>query len=213
MRRRGLSAFLAVLFALILTGPVLAQDATPPASPAADDEPTINLIAYGALGVASREYEQTGEDLDYVLFYSTSLAAFPNEETAEDAFPQIVEEMMALPAYKNLDEVQIDPVGDEQIFVSGEAESGGFTFNLGVLVVRDGAYLTLAAGLGYETLDVTDSVVELSTFLGEQATDASPETADDLLDLLPEPEELPGADAIQDPYEISDENVRRPTES
>ena len=223
MYRSGLAILFAVLLAIMAAGPVTAQDSplekqeggrpgqsideeTPTVSE--EDEPQIDLLEYGAWGVASRDFEQSGEDLEFAFIFSASIAAFPDEETAEDAFPQVVEAMLELEQNQDLEEVDVDDVADEQIFLYGEIESNGITFNLGMLVVRNGEYLTLAGGLSYETLDLRDDLVALSTFLQGQIEDATPETGDDLGDMLPEPDDLPRADEIDDPYVIRDERIR-----
>jgi hypothetical protein len=209
MHRRWPALILSLVFAFVLSGPALAQES---GTPAADDEPEIDLLEHGAWGVATREYEQTEEDLDFTLFYTTSIAAFPDEKTAADAFPLVIEEMLALPQYQTLDEFEVDEIADEQVGHYGEIESNGFTFNVGVLVVRNGAFLTLAGTVAFETLVNQDDLVELSTLLNENLDDASPETGDDLVDLLLDPDDLPGADAIDDPYTVSEERIRLPEE-
>jgi hypothetical protein len=222
MQRTRMALVLAMFMALMTVGPVLAQDSTPgaqqgsrpvqsmdaDASPAAEDEPQIDLVEFGAWGVASRDFEQTGEDLDHALIFSSSVAAFPDEETAQEAFPSVVEAMLALPQNEQLEEVEVEEIADEQIFLYGEIESNGYTFNLGMLVVRNGAFLSLAGGLSFETLDIQDDLVSLSSFLQDQIEGETPETGDDLLAMLPEPDDLPGADKIGDPYEITRERVR-----
>lgn len=222
MHRSRIALLLAMIVALMAAGPVMAQDSTPgaqegsrpaqsmdaEASPAAGDEPQIDLLKFGAWGVASRDFEQSGEDLDFALVFSSSIAAFPDEDAAEDAFPQVVEAMLAIEQNQQLEEVEIDEIADDQIFLYGEIESGGFTFNLGMLVVRNGAFLTLAGGLSFETLDIQDDLVTLSTFLQDQIDGETPETGDDLMALLPEPGDLPGADEIGDPYEVTRDRVR-----
>jgi hypothetical protein len=209
VHRRWPALLLSLVFAFVLSAPALAQES---GTPTADDEPEIDLLEYGAWGVATREYEQTGEDLDFTLFYTTSIAAFPDEETAEEAFPQIVEEMQALPQYQTLDEIEVDEIADEQIGHYGEFESNGYTFNVGILVVRNGAFLTMVGTVAFETLDNQEDLAELSTLLNENLDDASPVTGDDLADLLLDPDDLPGADAVDEPYKVSEERIRLPEE-
>lgn len=222
MQRPGFALIVALILTLMITGPVFAQEPTPgaektdrpalslgaEASPTPEDEPQIDLLGFGAWGVASRDFEQSGEDLDFALIYSSSVAAFPDEKTAREAFPQVVDEMLALEKNQQLDEIEVEAIADEQIFLYGQIESNGFTYNLGMLVVRNGAFLTLAGGLSFETLDIQDDLVDLSTFLQEQIAGETPETGDDLVAMLPEPGDLPGANQIDDPYVIRDERVR-----
>jgi len=215
MQRRGLSLFLAFLFAVLLTGPVMAQGTATAGTPTAEDEPEIDLLEFGAMAVATREFEQSGEDLDFTLLFTTGLAQFEDEDAAADAFPQVADLMLDLGPYDTLEVVELyAELGDDQIFVYGEIESNGYTFNMGMLVVRNGAIFTMAGGLAYETYDdMQDELIELTEFLQEQAEGANPETEEEYLDLMPEPGDLPRADEIDDPYVISKERVRFADES
>src|SRR5687768_12961813 len=92
------------------TGGQQPEESTPVASPGTDDDPPlIDLLKYGAWGVASRDFEQTGEFPGYAIIIGTSIGAFPDPETAAAAMPAI-RSVQDLDPYNQLELTEIDPL-------------------------------------------------------------------------------------------------------
>src|SRR6478752_7591949 len=126
---------------------------TPVASPEIDDDPPlIDLLEYGAWGVASRDFEQTGEFPGYAIVVGTSIGAFPDPETAEAAMPAI-RGIQDLDPYNQLELTEIDPIGDDQFFLWDTLPSQGVELAVGLLIVERGPYAVLASGVGVADLD------------------------------------------------------------
>jgi len=190
------------------TGGQQPEESTPVASPETeDDPPLIDLLEYGAWGVASRDFEQTGEFPGYAIIVGTSIGAFPDPETAEAAMPAI-RSIQDLDPYNQLELTEIDPIGDDQFFLWGTLPSQGVELTVGLLIVERGPYAVLASGIGVADLDFRNDLVDIAEFILSGAEAADPQTKDELLDLLPNPEDLPHLPTSDDFYEVSRERTR-----
>jgi len=184
------------------------QAATPAASPGSEeDPPLIDLLKYGAWGVASRDFEQTGEYSGYAIIIGTSIGAFPDPGTAASAMPAI-RSVQDLDPYNQLELIEIAPLGDDQFFLWGPLTSQGVDLNVGLLIVERGPYAVLASGVGVADLDFRSDLVDVVEFilLGAESTD--PQTTDELVDVLPNPEDLPHLPTSDDFYDVSRERTR-----
>jgi hypothetical protein len=190
------------------TGGQQAGASTPVASPEIDDDPPlIDLLEYGAWGVASRDFEQTGEFPGYAIVVGTSIGAFPDPETAEAAMPAI-RGIQDLDPYNQLELTEIDPIGDDQFLLWGTLPSQGVNLAVGLLIVERGPYAVLASGVGVADLDFRNDLIDIAAFILSAAETADPQTKDELLDVLPDPEDLPHLPTSDNFYEVSRERSR-----
>ena len=164
---------------------------TPVASPGTEeDPPLIDLLKYGAWGVASRDFEQIGEFPGYAIIIGTSIGAFPDPETAAAAMPAI-RSVQDLDPYNQLELTEIDSLGDDQFFLWGPLTSQGVDLTVGLLIVERGPYAVLASGVGVAGLDFRSDLVDIVEFILSGAEAADPQTKDGLMDVLPNPDDLP----------------------
>ena len=190
------------------TGGQQPEDSTPVASPETeDDPPLIDLLEYGAWGVASRDFEQTGEFPGYAIIVGTSIGAFPDPETAANAMPAI-RGVQDLDPYNQLDLIEIESLGDDQFFLWGTLTSQGVDLAVGLLIVERGPYAVLASGIGVADLDFRNDLIEVAEFILSGAEAIDPQTTDELMDVLPNPDDLPGLPDSDDFYEVSRERTR-----
>ena len=184
------------------------QEATPVASPETeDDPPLIDLLEYGAWGVASRDFEQTGEFPGFAIVIGTSIGAFPDPETAAAAMPAI-RSVQELDPYNQLELTEIDPLGDDQFFLWGSLNSQDIDLTVGLLIVERGPYAVLASGVGVADLDFRSDLVEIAEFILSSAEAADPQTKDELMGILPNPDELPHLPTSDNFYEVPRERTR-----
>jgi hypothetical protein len=184
------------------------QESTPVASPGTEeDPPLIDLLKYGAWGVASRDFEQTGEFPGYAIIVGTSIGAFPDPETAAAAMPAI-RSVQDLDPYNQLELTKLDSLGDDQMFLWGQLTSQGVDLTVGLLIVERGPYAVLASGIGVAELDFRSDLVEIAEFILSGAEAADPRTKDELMDILPDPEDLPHLPTSDNFYDVSRERTR-----
>jgi hypothetical protein len=183
-------------------------ESTPVASPETEeDPPLIDLLKYGAWGVASRDFEQTGEFPGYAIIIGTSIGAFPDPETAAAAMPAI-RSVQDIDPYNQLELIELEPLGDDQFALWGSLTSQGVDLSVGLLIVERGPYAVLASGIGVAELDFRSDLVEIAEFILSGAEAADPQTKDELMDILPNPEDLPHLPTSDNFYEVSRERTR-----
>ena len=181
---------------------------TPVASPGTEeDPPLIDLLKYGAWGVASRDFEQVGEFPGYAIIIGTSIGAFPDPETAAAAMPAI-RSVQDLDPYNQLELTEIDSLGDDQFFLWGPLTSQGVDLTVGLLIAERGPYAVLASGVGVAGLDFRSDLVDIVEFILSGVEEADPQTKDGLMDVLPNPDDLPHLPTSDNFYEVSRERTR-----
>lgn len=182
---------------------------TPDASPEAeDDAPLIDIIKLGAWGTASREFKQTGTFPGYAIVVEASIAAFDDAETATAAMPEIRATLKEHAPYNELKEEKLATLGDDQILLTGTMMSQGYEFVINFLLVQRGPYIALAGGIGVENLDMRNDVVDVVELVLGNAEADEPVTGEELMAVLPEPDELPHLPSSKNFYEISEERNR-----
>ena len=182
---------------------------TPVASPEAeDDAPLIDIIKLGAWGTASREFQQTGSFPGYAIVMEASIAAFDDADAASGAMPEIRATLMENAPYNEMDEEKLTLLGDDQIFLFGTMTSQGYEFVINFLLVQRGPYIALAGGVGIEDLDMRNDVIDVVDLVLGNAEEDEPVTSEELMAVMPEPDDLPQLPTAKRFYEISEERSR-----
>ena len=113
-----------------------------------------------------------------------------------------------LDPYNQLELTEIEPLGDDQFFLWETLNSQGVDLALGFLIVERGPYAVLSSGIGVADLDFRNDLVDIAEYILSGAEAADPQTSDELMGVLPNPEDLPQLPTSDNFYAVSRERTR-----
>lgn len=155
----------------------------------------------GQTGEATRSFRARGARLEGPILFVFAVVELETGEDAEAAFMVVQDGIGSDPDTAGLSRVDEPSLGDEAAAFGGASSRDGFTVTMAVLVVRADRFVHTwrAAGLATDPLPDLLAVAERG-FEAAAGTEGTPEATpdpDDLLDRLPDEDDLPSGFTLE----------------